>query len=81
MCQCHCILFKSVADLMGGACPYGPKFSQFRAVFWKIWQNHMLAPLGGLSPPPGTAPASNILFKFYNQNLQNNLFIFHLDLF
>ena len=24
--------------------PYGPKFSQFHAVFWKIWQNHMLAP-------------------------------------
>ena len=21
-----------------------PKFSQFHAVFWKIWQNHMLAP-------------------------------------
>ena len=24
--------------------PYGPKFSQFHAVFHKIWENHMLAP-------------------------------------
>ena len=24
--------------------PYGPKFSQFHAVFRKMWQNHMLAP-------------------------------------
>ena len=34
----------------------GPKFSQFHAVFWKIWQNCMLAP-----PPtgnPGPAPAT-----------------------
>ena len=37
--------------------PYGPKFSQFHAVFRKIWQNHMLAP-----PPmgnPGSAPGSH----------------------
>ena len=28
-----------------GACPpYSPKFSQFHAVFCKIWQNHMFAP-------------------------------------
>ena len=36
---------------------YGPKCSQFHAVFWKIWQNHMLAP-----PPtwnPRSAPGSN----------------------
>ena len=32
---------KSVADL--GGPPQGPKFSQFHAVFRKIWQNHMLA--------------------------------------
>ena len=32
----------AVADL--GGPPYGPKFSQFHAVFRKIWQNHMLAP-------------------------------------
>ena len=35
--------------------PPGPKFSQFHAVFWKICQNHRLAP-----PPtenPGSAPA------------------------
>ena len=24
--------------------PYGPKFSQFHVVFWKIWQNHILVP-------------------------------------
>ena len=28
----------------GGRAPYGPKFSQFHAVFRKIWQNYMLAP-------------------------------------
>ena len=32
--------------------PYGPKFSQFRAIFRKIWQNHMLAP-----PPRAGAPS------------------------
>ena len=30
--------------------PYGPKFSQFHAVFRKIWQNHMLAPPEGSRP-------------------------------
>ena len=30
----------------------GPKFSYFHAVFAKIWQICMLAPLGGLAPPP-----------------------------
>ena len=31
--------------------PHGPKFSQFHAVFRKIWQNHMLAtPLEGWRP-------------------------------
>ena len=39
----------AVADLGGGGPgsrppPHGPKFSQFHAVFHKIWQNHMLAP-------------------------------------
>ena len=36
---------------------YGRKFSQFHAVFQKIWQNHMLAPhllRGILDPPPVT---------------------------
>ena len=37
-----------MADLgardLGARPPYGPKFSQFHAVFHKIWQNHMLAP-------------------------------------
>ena len=35
---------------------HGPKFSQFHAVFRKIWQNHMLAPPGGLAPPPTGNP-------------------------
>ena len=34
-----------------GRPPHGPKFSQFHAVFRKIWQNHMLAtPLEGWRP-------------------------------
>ena len=43
---------QSVADLGRGAPgappPNNPKFSQFHAVFRKIWQNHMLVP-----PPTG----------------------------
>ena len=44
-----------------GASPYSPKFSQFHAVFQRIWQNHMLAPssrgswrplLQGILDPP-----------------------------
>ena len=48
-----------------GALPhYGPKFSQFHAVFGKILQNRMLAPPpGGLASPPtrnpGSAPAKD----------------------
>ena len=37
----------SSGGFRGGApwrLPYGPNFSQFHAVFRKIWQNHMLAP-------------------------------------
>ena len=41
----------AVADL-------GPTFSQFHAVFRKIWQNHMLAPPGGLAPLPMRNPGS-----------------------
>ena len=37
--------------------PHGPKFSQFHAVFWKIWQNRMLVP-PGLAPPPTENPGS-----------------------
>ena len=36
----------------------GPKFFQFHAVFWKISQNHMLAPPGELAPPPRGNPGS-----------------------
>ena len=48
------MLSTSVADLGGHprrAPPHGPKFSQFHAVFHKIWQNHMLVP-----PPEGWRP-------------------------
>ena len=51
---------KSQWRIQGGrrrrAPPYGPNFSQFHAVFRKIWHNHMLAP-----PPTGnprSAPES-----------------------
>ena len=40
--------------------PNSLKFSQIQAVFWKIWQNHMLVPPKDLVPPtmgnPGSAP-------------------------
>ena len=47
--------YKAVADLRGAPAraPYNPKFSQFHAEFWKFWQNRMLAPPGGLTPPYG----------------------------
>ena len=50
-------LMKPVADLRGAPPardppPYGPKFSQFHAVFRKNWQNCMLVPL----PPEGWRP-------------------------
>ena len=40
--------------------PHGPKFSRFHAVFWKIWQNCMLAPPPprGLAHPPTGNPGS-----------------------
>ena len=38
--------------------PYGPKFFQFHAVLWKIWQNRMLAAPRGLAPPPTGNPGS-----------------------
>ena len=38
--------------------PYGPKLSKFHAVFCKIWQNHTLAPPGGLAPLPTGIPLS-----------------------
>ena len=50
-----------VADLGGcpqHAPPYSPKFSQFHAVFQKIWQNHMLAAPQGSAPPPTGNPGS-----------------------
>ena len=69
----------TVADLVGsapGATPptYGPKFSQFHAVFCKIWQHHMLAPplegwrplLQGILYPPLAR-----LKNSYRQPLQN----------
>ena len=40
--------------------PPGSKFFQFHAVFGQIWQNCMLAPPGGLVPPPRGNPGSAI---------------------
>ena len=46
--------------------PYGPKFSQFHAVFRRIWQNHMLPPpTGELAPPPTGNPGSAPAFVVY----------------
>ena len=45
--------------------PLRPKFSQFHAVFWKIWQFCMLAPPGPLAAPPmgnpGPAPGKDAI--------------------
>ena len=83
--------YVQVADL-GGAPgahpPYGSKFSQFHAVFRKIWQNHMLAPPRGLAPPPTRNPGSAPVFcvkssesvKIFDINVSKPLFstIFHV---
>ena len=56
-------LWKTVADLRGGARPLrppsGPKFLYFHAVFGKNWPNNRLAPSPlGLAPPPLGNPGS-----------------------
>ena len=65
----------AVADL--GGRPYGPKFSQFHAVFRKIWQNHMLAPprrVGAASYGESRIRPwfSSIFFFIFMQFLSNN---------
>ena len=50
--------FRGVLPARAPPPPRGPKFSQFHAVFCKIWQNHMLTPPGGLAPPPTGNPRS-----------------------
>ena len=42
----HIIYFVTWCHIMSSSCGFrgGPKFSQFHAVFRKIWQNQMLAP-------------------------------------
>ena len=42
----------------GGTPVRTPQFSHFRAVFWKIGQNRMLAQPGGSAPPPTGNPGS-----------------------
>ena len=55
----HDLMETSGGSEGGGAPNYGPKFSQFYAVFWKIWQICMLAPLpGGLASRPTRNPGS-----------------------
>ena len=67
-------VWTAVADPRGDApgarpLPHGPKFSQFHAVFRKIWQNHMLAP-----PPTGnpvSAPVKgNLMPEFWVMTLR-----------
>ena len=60
MCEyrsnCKNLKFMLFAECSGGfrgGHPYSPNFSQFHAVFCKIWQNHMLAP----PPPRAGAPS------------------------
>ena len=67
----HC----TVADLRGAppasAPPYGsPKFSQFHAVFRKIWQDRMLAPPRGLAPPPAGNPGSAPVTRKHSSRLR-----------
>ena len=40
--------------------PRGPNSFNFMQFFGKIWQNRMLAPPGGLVPPPRGNPGSAI---------------------
>ena len=49
------------------------KFSQFHAVFWKIWQKRMLAPTGRLAPPPTGDPWSSTVLVFSFNRKQKNL--------
>ena len=49
------------------------KFSQFHAVFWKIWQKLMLAPTGRLAPPPTGNPWSSTVLVFSFNRKQKNL--------
>ena len=67
----------AVADL-GGARRVRPNFSQFHAVFHKIWQNHMLAPplecwrplLRGILDPPLVCVANiaNVVYLVINSS-------------
>ena len=60
-----------MADLTGRArraLSYDQKISQFYAVFWKIWQNLMLAPPRIVGAPPmgnpGSTPVINFLLPY-----------------
>ena len=59
----------SLADLGAPPPPYDPKLSQFHAVFWKFWQNRILArtPTGN----PGSTPGLGYL-KLLSSNLMTN---------
>ena len=61
----HIYLY-TVADLRGReGRPPGPKFSQFHAVFGKIWQNRMLVLPRELAPPPRGNPGSATAIYIY----------------
>ena len=55
-----------------GDVPYKSKFSQFHAIFWKSWQNCILAPPGGLAPPPTGNFASTPSKNFTEPKTENN---------
>ena len=72
------MLFKKIQILIIGRFNFSQKFSQFHAVFRKIWRNHMLAPppRGLALPPagdPGSAPGVNPL-----EYLHPHAFIFSI---
>ena len=56
----------SVAHLRGR-----PKFLHFHAIFSKNWQNHRLAPLQGLAPPPRGNPGSVTAFTLGTSRIQS----------
>ena len=85
-------LLRSEADRGGGA--PGPKFSQFHAVFRKVWQNHMLTTPWRIGVPGGLAPLLRgildppleVLFKERTRldalflSFQNGTMIFSADM-
>ena len=62
ICSISCSFLKFWQNFMPVLPSHGPKFSQFHAVFGKIWQNCMLVP----SPPPWPKNFLNFMQFFGN---------------